>query len=107
MLPRAQAREAPPKPACVPVDSVIAEVFGRASGWDGRMDIQEARAADGALGRIAEAGHPACAWPRAQPTACFVSALPSSVSHKLDVRAFGVFVRCRVVTPACARRLCR
>ena len=50
--------------------------------------------------------YPACAWPRAQPTACFVSALPSSVSHKLDVRAFGVFVRCRVVTPALAKGVC-
>ena len=107
MLPRPQVRESPPKLVCVPVDSVIDEVFGDASGWDGGMGIQEARMADGELGRIAEAGHPGCAWPRAQPTACFVSALPSSVSQKLDVKAFGVFVRCRVVTPACARRLCR
>ena len=97
----------PAKPECVPIDSVIAEVFLGAAGSDGGMDIQEAQKADTDLGLIAEQGDPGCAWPRLQPTACFVGALPTKATQKLDPGAFGAFVRCRVVTPACARRLCK
>ena len=68
--------------------TIIAEVFLGAAGSDGGMDIQEAQKADTDLGLIAEQGDPGCAWPRSQPTACCVGALPTKATQKLDPGAF-------------------